>query len=733
MTEGAAVPIFAAELTWLFLRPIATAGAVALAVNYFLWPDDSVANYMQVLQSTLSTCEIFVKENSEAFLNLQSNTGASSLPSLQSRLQGIMLLLIDCKRAVQREVIYSKLSSTDISNLTKIVKNMYPGLHGLGLSVIMEKNYLSQLAIDPLLKQATENDNDAMMDESKRIRNGYQDAVALIKPTSERLTNATVSCLEKCRSSLKSFQPRPRQPLNTFLWPFPRFTSFGKSSHRQHLLDMEEAGKKLDDAVDELNKALEEFDQIQRSKSMECYSQICQQNPHMEQEQLDNETHGGLSKTHGPLYLMFLYQHNIRDYSSQVNSLANSIQILHQHNTERRLYFPQMSLKKWFNSNNEVDPTFFNKKHSNNNNNYDYGQQDNNGMVDTANLSLVQTMTRNDPYSDDQDGREGFIRRRSITSNRHHTATNPTSSQHDFPSKLHMDPDVSPPSTFSEQFFNGLYKVFLWLKDIDTTFALKTAVGMVLLAIPSWMTQNAGWFENWRGQWSLITLCLWIFPTPGLFLFGLYTRVLGSVVGAVLGIVVWEITRGNPYGLAVLCFALFIPLYHIFFFSAMYRIVGLMGKITMVLVVVYAYNAELEGGNSFEPVWTIAGKRLLAVVIGIAAAGLLLLFPAPVQGRIELRKRLATTIRDIGRLYGIVTAEVTSTKVIGEITAHQQKAFRKKALEIQRQLADERNLLAHSKYEPPLRGKFPVKKYSQILETVDNLAALVHRFCTSKS
>lgn len=110
--------------------------------------------------------------------------------------------------------------------------------------------------------------------------------------------------------------------------------------------------------------------------------------------------------------------------------------------------------------------------------------------------------------------------------------------------------------------------------------------------------------------------------------------------------------------------------------------------------------------------------------MGIVAAGVLLLFPAPVQGRVELRKRLAGTIRDIGRLYGIITAEVATLD--GAPTIQQQKGFRRLALSIRRQIADERILLAHARYEPPLRGKFPKKNYAQILEIVDSLSGLVY-------
>jgi uncharacterized membrane protein YccC len=88
----------------------------------------------------------------------------------------------------------------------------------------------------------------------------------------------------------------------------------------------------------------------------------------------------------------------------------------------------------------------------------------------------------------------------------------------------------------------------------------------------------------------------------------LIDRIVGSVVGAVLGIVVWEICQGNPYGMAVVCFIIFLPLYHIFFFVPKYRVAALMSTVTMLLVVSYEYSYILEDIADYDKVYTVAGK-----------------------------------------------------------------------------------------------------------------------------
>jgi uncharacterized membrane protein YgaE (UPF0421/DUF939 family) len=61
-------------------------------------------------------------------------------------------------------------------------------------------------------------------------------------------------------------------------------------------------------------------------------------------------------------------------------------------------------------------------------------------------------------------------------------------------------------------------------------------------------------------------------------------RLLGTVIGCVIGIVVWEICQGNPYALAVVMFVLNYWMYHLFFYKPFYRFATLMAQITTILV-----------------------------------------------------------------------------------------------------------------------------------------------------
>lgn len=119
-------------------------------------------------------------------------------------------------------------------------------------------------------------------------------------------------------------------------------------------------------------------------------------------------------------------------------------------------------------------------------------------------------------------------------------------------------------------------------------------------------------------------------------------------------------------------------------------------------------------------------------MIGVGACAILSLFPKPVTGRVELRKRISKTLNNLSELYGILAVDIlTHFDDTKEPTENQQKAFRKLALGIRRQIADERTFLKMARMEPPLRGKFPIEIYTKIVEKVDNMADLIQTMAFS--
>jgi hypothetical protein len=102
----------------MILIPIAVGTAIALAVTILLWPEDTITTFLNVLSLTLNDYNTFFKSQSESFTSLLETT-SSTLPELHTSMLRNVLLLIDCKRTVQREILYTHLSAKDCSNITR--------------------------------------------------------------------------------------------------------------------------------------------------------------------------------------------------------------------------------------------------------------------------------------------------------------------------------------------------------------------------------------------------------------------------------------------------------------------------------------------------------------------------------------------------------------------------------------------------------------------------------------
>lgn len=667
LTQASVTPGFQPTVVYTFLKPIATAAAVALMVDVFLWPENSVTKYVGVLNKSLTEYNNFFKEHADQFLSAAANQTTMTLPSLHARLQNSVLKLIDTKREVHREILFNKLSHEDISHLTRLVKTMRSPLHGIGLSLIMKKDHFS--ADKPYFSS-----DDKDLSEHKREFVAHLEE---LRKVSQELSDTCVSVLKDCTDRLtKEYGGRPRSLKSTLLWPFPRI----------FLADYAWRSKLESDNLltERLEAAIKKYE-LRHKKSTFVF--------------IEPNSKTFEDRFNGSLQIVYLFQYNLMEHANHLRSLVALVEDLGKKRVNRKFWVPHTSLRKYFR------PTSLNPDITGQAGTANVETTGTNDVNTSNDLNLTNTMTRNGDANDSVE-LTGLRSQKGVIYPR--------------------DPDVNPPVTKFEHFFYKVHIYTQWMKSVEAIFALKTAVGFVLISLPAFLPQSAGWFFAWRGQWATITLMMWMFPMAGMFFFSLILRVLGTILGGVLGIIVWEIVRGNPYGLVILTFFVMWPLYYIFFTSQIINMVAIMTQITLLLVVCYEYQYVVSGAATYDSVEVVAGKRIMLVIIGVSAAAILSMIPKPVTGRVELRKRISKTLRDMSKLYGILVGDIlTCYDNKQEPTPGQKKAFRKLALSIRRQIADEQTFLKLSKLEPPMRGKFPVEIYTVLVEKVDNMADLL--------
>jgi hypothetical protein len=134
-----------------------------------------------------------------------------------------------------------------------------------------------------------------------------------------------------------------------------------------------------------------------------------------------------------------------------------------------------------------------------------------------------------------------------------------------------------------------------WLFNPDGLYALRMIVLTVALAIPAVIPSSAGFYYREKGVWGLIMGQLSLLVYMADFTFSIISRAIGTVVGGLLGLLVWYIGSangiGNPYGLAAISApVLAILMWGRLFFNPGILQATIMSAATCLLIIGYSFD-----------------------------------------------------------------------------------------------------------------------------------------------
>lgn len=103
-----------------------------------------------------------------------------------------------------------------------------------------------------------------------------------------------------------------------------------------------------------------------------------------------------------------------------------------------------------------------------------------------------------------------------------------------------------------------------WLTSDESLFGLRVVLVTIILGVPAVCVSSAGFYYREKGLWALIMGQMGVGTYTADFVFGLASRVIGTVVGGLVGMACWYIGAGSgngePYGMAAIFGAVIVML-----------------------------------------------------------------------------------------------------------------------------------------------------------------------------
>ncbi|KAJ7247491.1 hypothetical protein C8J57DRAFT_1359112 [Mycena rebaudengoi] len=221
------------------------------------------------------------------------------------------------------------------------------------------------------------------------------------------------------------------------------------------------------------------------------------------------------------------------------------------------------------------------------------------------------------------------------------------------------NPDARKPTSLLGRASIALGSLLHFFATPEGLFALRYALLSVALWVPAVVPRTAWFYYSNKGLWALIMGQLGLATYAGDAVFGAAIRIVGTGLGLLNGMVVWYIAApgkadGNPYAMVVVMTVFVAPVLCARIASPPAQMMfWLMTGVTTVLVVGFSWlDTHMITIGSQGVGVSVGWRRAVLVIIGFAAAGLMMLFPRPTSARTLVRRTLAATLQELGCIFG---------------------------------------------------------------------------------
>lgn len=259
----------------------------------------------------------------------------------------------------------------------------------------------------------------------------------------------------------------------------------------------------------------------------------------------------------------------------------------------------------------------------------------------------------------------------------------------------------------------------------DLVYALKIATAVMIVSWPSFVPSWRAWYAEVRGIWAPLQLVLVFEVSIGTSLFIFAIRLVGVIFGCVMGLLSYEIGRGNRVAMVVVLVCGIVPSLYIQL-GTKYVKAGMIAGTTMCVVALAAMN---QSGTAVENFY----KRLVAFLMGSCVAILVEVLILPVRARDRLVESLCCAVRQVQEMQSALSVGADSCQKPNFRSHKLHHRFRHACGKAQGALAAAETFLPFCLNEPRLKGSFkplePIYKeiiyvLHQIIDRMDNVVDL---------
>ncbi|OJK01534.1 hypothetical protein ASPACDRAFT_26625 [Aspergillus aculeatus ATCC 16872] len=304
--------------------------------------------------------------------------------------------------------------------------------------------------------------------------------------------------------------------------------------------------------------------------------------------------------------------------------------------------------------------------------------------------------------------------------------------------KHRKDPEHLPPENALQKFGDKLRRIPSALRSPESAYGFRVACATMTVAVVAFLHDTQSFFVKQRFVWAMIMVNLSMSPTSGQSIFGFVLRILGTVMAMVLSLLAWYIPGKKTPGIIVFLFIFLTCVFYVPIKQFRFRIIGIITIISTSMIVGYELEVRKIGeavassnGQQYYPIYLLAPYRLATVAGGIAVAFFWTFFPYPISEHSALRQSLGASLYLLANYYSVIH-ETVSARMRGDegdlaiktssgrrLLKARNKVFSKQML----MLNSLRTYSGFLKWEVPIGGRFPKKRYDSIITCIDSIVS----------